>query len=143
MLYDVTGGSVGRASSQSMSMPPRHVVELRFAGCAGGGIGVGVAVAVAVGVAVFVAVAVAVFVAVGVSVGVGVGVLVGVPVAVGVGVAVWSGFLHVTPVIGIAFTAPLPALDPSTRDRKCIRGRGGQTRDSRAGKIHAAERHTD
>ena len=78
MLYDVTGGSVGRGSSQSRSMPPRHVVELRFAGCAGGGIGVGVAVAVAVlvGVGVFVGVAVgvAVFVAVGVAVGVGVGV---------------------------------------------------------------------
>lgn len=87
-------------------------------GCAGG-----IGVAVAVGVAVFVAVAVAVgvFVAVGVgvavlvAVGVAVGVAVFVAVAVGVGVAVWSGFLHVTPVIGIAFTAPLPALDPSTR----------------------------
>ena len=108
MLYDVTGGSAGRGSSQSRSMPPRHVVELRFAGCAGAGIGVGVAVAVAV----FVGVGVFVAVGVGVAVFVAVGVAVGVAVFVGVGVG------HVTLADGVADTMLLLVdSTPLTREK--------------------------
>ena len=102
--YEVAPGT----SSQSRSMPPRHVPGLgepckpRFIGAAGiigAGVGVAVGVLEGVGVCVGVGVLEGVGVCVGVGVLEGVGVLVGVPVlvGVGVGVAVARAWEHAAP----------------------------------------------